>query len=166
MSEYLEIVIQADVQTKKNNYGQTKSGKRYKPTHIVETEKLALQQIPAEYFGMDLKHPGVEVFMEMPKKSWAMDQDGAWTTVLDYLVKAGVVHDDNIRSFNGPKYLHPVVEAERKKITITLMVATMPNSFITWLFTSRNVAKPTAVFALVRKVALPTFEMVRINARA
>lgn len=119
-SGFYEIVIQADVLSKKNNYKQTASGRRFKPAKIVETEKLALQQIPPDLFGLGLQHPGVEVFMEMPKKSWAMDQDGAWTTVLDYLVKAGVVKDDNIRNFNGPKIMHPVVEADRKKITVRL----------------------------------------------
>jgi hypothetical protein len=120
MSDFLEIVICGDVKSKKNNYSQTKSGKRFKPKDIVETEKLALLQIPPDYFGLELKHPAIEVFMEMPKKSFAMDQDGAYTTVLDYLVKSRVIFEDNIRNFNGPKYFHPVVEAERKKITVRL----------------------------------------------
>ncbi len=120
MSNCLEIVIEADVVSKKNSYQQTASGRRFKPVKIVETEKLALSQIPAEMYGLMLKHPAVEFFAFLPKRSWALDIDGVFTTILDYLTKAGVIKDDRVRDFNGPKLLHPVVESDRKKFIIKL----------------------------------------------
>lgn len=125
---YFDIVFEVDIQAKKNQYGQTKTGRRYKPAHIVETENLALSQIPTEFRGLQLMHPGVEVWFYIPKKSWTMDQDGAYTTALDWLVKAKVIKDDRISCFNGEKFFHPVVESDRKKIIIRLY----PDGKIPW----------------------------------
>ena len=120
MPDFYEIVIEADVVSKKNQYGQDKSGRRFKPKHVVETEKLALSQIPAELCGLRLQHPTVEFWSFIPKKSWALDIDGVFTTLCDYLVKAQVIEDDCIRRFNGSKLFHPTQESERKKFIIRL----------------------------------------------
>jgi len=117
---YLDITIEADVISKKNAYGSGKGGRRFKPDRVVDAENDALLQIPAEYFGLELKHPAVEFKAYLPKKSWAMDRDGAWTTVLDYLVKAGVLKDDNVRNFNAPVYLHPTEESAVKRFRVRI----------------------------------------------
>ena len=117
---YLDITICADVISKKNAYASGRGGRRFKPARVVDAENDALLQIPVEYFGLELVHPAVEFKAYLPKKSWAMDRDGAWTTVLDYLVKAGVLKDDNVRCFNSPVYLHPVTESTEKKFRIRI----------------------------------------------
>lgn len=116
----LDITIIADVISKKNAYASGRGGRRFKPKKVVEAENDALLQIPSEYFGLELVHPAVEFKAYLPKKSWAMDRDGAWTTVLDYLVKARVLKDDNVRCFNAPVYLHPVTESTEKKFRIRI----------------------------------------------
>lgn len=120
MPEYIEIIFEGNILSKKNCYAQTKTGRRYKPAGVVETEKLCLSQIPAEYCMLGLEHPGVEFFAYIPKKSWALDVDGVFTTICDYLVKAGVIIDDCIRKFNGAKVLHVVENAERKRFVVRL----------------------------------------------
>ena len=50
-------------------------------------------------------HPRVDVYFETVNAS--QDRDGIWTTVLDCLKRAGVIHDDSIRHFNGTVVLHP-----------------------------------------------------------
>jgi Holliday junction resolvase RusA-like endonuclease len=116
----LDITIIADVISKKNAYASGRGGRRFKPKKVVDAENDALLQIPSEYFGLELVHPAVEFKAYLPKKSWAMDRDGAWTTILDYLVKAKVIKDDNVRHFNAPVYLHPVEEAAEKKFRIRI----------------------------------------------
>jgi hypothetical protein len=120
MLDYYEIIIEADVVSKKNQYAQTRTGRRFKPQSIVETERLALAQIPADLYQLNLQHPAIEFIAFIPKKSWALDIDGVFTTICDYLVKAKVIKDDCIRHFNGPKLLHPVMESERKKFIIRI----------------------------------------------
>lgn len=117
---YLDITIEADVISKKNAYASGRGGRRFKPKRVVTAEEDALNQIPIELYGRFLEHPAVEFKAYLPKKSWAMDRDGAWTTILDYLVKAGVIKDDNVRCFNAPVYLHPVEEAAEKKFRIRI----------------------------------------------
>ncbi len=50
-------------------------------------------------------HPRVDVHYLVINES--QDRDGIWTTVLDCLQKAGVIHNDNIRWFNGTVVHHP-----------------------------------------------------------
>lgn len=114
------IILEIDAQSKKNRYRITKTGKFYKPKEIVDTEKLAFSQIPPEYYGLNLRHPAIEFWAEMPKKNWALDIDGLYTTIADLLVRFQVIKDDRIRDCNGPKLLHPVIEGPRKKFTIKL----------------------------------------------
>lgn len=116
----IKIVLEANIVSKKNVYAQTKTGRRFKPQSVRDTEELALGQIPAEYYGLNLRHPAIEFFAEVPKKSFALDVDGVFTTCLDYLVKFQVLKDDRIRDCNGPKLIHPVKEADRKRFTILL----------------------------------------------
>lgn len=120
MPSFYEIEFSCDVKSKKNMYAQTRDGRRFKPKSIVETEQLALSQIPPECWGLNLKHPAVETWMYWPKKSWAQDQDGAYTTILDWLVLSETIAEDNLRNFNGIKLHHPAVESDRKKFVIRL----------------------------------------------
>jgi Holliday junction resolvase RusA-like endonuclease len=120
MEEELVITIYGDTQSKKNRYRYSPSGKPYKPDFVREAENQALSQIPWEMQGLRLKNPAVVFSAIVPKKSMAMDIDGAFTTVLDYLVKAKVIQDDNIRNFNGPKLIVPAEEGDHKAMTIKL----------------------------------------------
>ena len=51
-------------------------------------------------------------------------------------------------------------------MVILFIAAIIPNSFIISAFVKTNVPKPIAVVALVKKVALPTFPIVRESAFA
>lgn len=110
----LEITIKADVISKKNAYASGRGGRRFKPKRVVDAEETAMFQIPHEYYCLNLQHPGIEFKAYLPKKLWSMDRDGVWTTILDYLVKAQVLKDDNVRNFNAPVYFHPVSESNEK----------------------------------------------------
>jgi len=117
---YLDITIKADVISKKNAYASGRGGRRFKPKRVVDAEETAMFQIPHEYYCLNLQHPAVEFKAYLPKKSWSMDRDGVWTTVLDYLVKTQVIKDDNVRNFNAPVYFHPVEESSEKIFRIRI----------------------------------------------
>lgn len=116
----LDITIKADVISKKNAYATGKGGRRFKPTRVVQAEQDAMFQIPTEYYGLELLHPAVEFKAYLPKKSWALDRDGVWTTILDYLVKAHVIKNDDVRNFNAPVYHHPAEESNEKIFRIRI----------------------------------------------
>lgn len=66
-------------------------------------------------------HPRVDVQFEVTNAS--QDRDGMWTTVLDCLKAARVIHDDNIRWFNGSIVHHPariVPTARQARMILTL----------------------------------------------
>ena len=117
---YLDITIKADVISKKNAYASGRGGRRFKPKRVVDAEETAMFQIPHEYYCLNIQHPAVEFKAYLPKKSWSMDRDGVWTTVLDYLVKTQVIKDDNVRNFNAPVYFHPVEESSEKIFRIRI----------------------------------------------
>lgn len=120
MANYFDIVLVADLKSKKNMYGQTKTGRRYKPKAVKDAEDASLMQIPAEFYGLELQHPAVEFFSFIPKKNWALDRDGIFTTGIDILVKFKVFKDDNIRNFNGLVLHHKVLEAAHKKFVFRI----------------------------------------------
>lgn len=120
-TEPFSIRFECDVQSKKNNYRRSKGGGMFKPDHVVETEMIALSQIPAEYIGLKLKHPAIILKADMPKKNMAADIDGIFTTILDYLVKAEVLADDCIRQCNGMKFIDVVHEAPSKSFEVTIL---------------------------------------------
>lgn len=117
---YHEIVISANIVSKKNAYAQTKKGRRFKPDSVKDAEKEALAQIPADLWFREIKHPLIAFYAEIPKKSMGLDVDGIWTTIADILVKAGVFKDDNIRNLNGGVLLMPVREYKEKRFTVRI----------------------------------------------
>lgn len=119
MPDYI-IELSFDCISKKNSYQQTKSGRRFKPKRVVDGELIALSQIPAELVDLKLKHPRIEFQAFIPKKSWSLDIDGVFTTILDILVKAGILAQDNIRNCNGGISILPVQDSARKRFVIKL----------------------------------------------
>lgn len=115
-----QIVIESPIVSKKNAYAQTKTGRRFKPKSVKDAEDLAIQQLPPEMYGLELKHPALEFFAFVPKKNWALDRDGLLTTILDYLVKFKILKDDNIRNFNGKVLVHTVLDAPRKRFVLRI----------------------------------------------
>ena len=117
---YHEVIIEANIVSKKNAYAQTKKGRRFKPDSVKDAEKEALAQIPADLWFREIRHPLIAFYAEIPKKNMALDLDGVFTTITDILVKAKVFKDDNIRNLNGGVILMPVKEGSVKRFTVRI----------------------------------------------
>lgn len=115
-----EIVLEANIVSKKNAYQSAKNGRRFKPKSVVDTEKDAISQIPADLWGIEMMHPHMVFWFNLPSKSFAADRDGIATTILDYLVRTKVLKDDNCRNCNGVVIFMPAVKSDSKKFTIWL----------------------------------------------
>jgi Holliday junction resolvase RusA-like endonuclease len=102
MTDCITIVFIGAVPAKKNKYRPRfgGSGKRFfKDTNLDAALKALDAQIPANYRGLKLEHPEIEWYFQVP--AGKTDRDNKITTILDILVAAGVLYDDNIRRCNG-----------------------------------------------------------------
>jgi hypothetical protein len=115
-----EIVLEADIVSKKNAYAPRKGGGFRKPDWIKNVEKDAISQIPAELWGIEMIHPHMVFWFNLPSKSFALDRDGVVTTILDFMVRTKVLKDDNCRNSNGVVILMPAAKSDSKKFTVWL----------------------------------------------
>lgn len=108
-----KIVLKGKVPTKKNELRprKTNAGKitYYRDEETTSLINALTFQIPQELRDLKLKHPLMSFKFDVPKRSDAADRDGKYTTILDILVKTGVLIDDNIRNCNG---VHEIMESE------------------------------------------------------
>lgn len=115
-----KIELKGKVPSKKNQLRprKTKYGKitYYKDTDTQSLIDALSFQIPANLRGMKLKHPLMSFKFDVPTRGEAADRDGKYTTILDILVKTGVLADDNIRNCNG---VHEIMESETKDEHVT-----------------------------------------------
>lgn len=83
-------------------------------------ELLALETYARIRWGPrpPLTHPDISVTFYCVNA--AQDRDGMLTTVLDVLVKARVLTDDNMRHCNGAIVLRPAVIGKEQKTVIEL----------------------------------------------
>ena len=109
----LALRIDATLVSKKNQLvpgKPKKNGKMSKP-HYSARARLSMDEIieaiPGALRDLQLVHPDVEVFFYVDMAGAKIDKDGIWTTVLDCLVKVGLIQDDSIEKFNGTVTLHP-----------------------------------------------------------
>jgi hypothetical protein len=117
----IEITFHGQVISKKNLYMPTIAGGT-----VIFIKNSALQakldtlacQIPGDYRDIKLENPDIRV--EMTVAHIRGDQDGAYTTLLDLLVDAGVLYNDNIARCNGRKILEPCVISDHWKTVVTL----------------------------------------------
>jgi hypothetical protein len=134
LDDTYEIPLWGRVCSKKNAYRTRKDRPgMFKDTALRrELDRLALQ-IPGELRGLELVHPAIEVFFEIPKPAGrqrpdAADRDGKLTTILDLLVAYKVLKDDSIRYCNGTVIVHPAKIGTQHYTKIVLRLRTDPDA--------------------------------------
>jgi hypothetical protein len=116
-----EITLWGQLVSKKNMYTpiKTESGVIFIKNSQLQAKINALAcQIPADMRGLKLENPDILVRMTVAHQQG--DQDGAYTTLLDILVDAGVLWNDNIKRCNGRKILEPCVVSDHWKTVVIL----------------------------------------------
>lgn len=81
-------------------------------------DRLSMQ-IPGEVRDLGLLHPDIEFFFTVP--DGRIDTDNSITTLMDILVKMGVLQDDSVAKNNGTKTIHP---ARRGDVATTIIKLT------------------------------------------
>lgn len=107
----IEILLIGYIPSKKNLYKRAgfTHGRRgmYKDQSVVACLDSLAAQIPQAYLGLKLEHPRVSWQFTVPAAR--QDRDNMKTAVLDILVKAGVLANDNIARYNGLETIHPAI---------------------------------------------------------
>lgn len=108
--EYVGVMLEftGRIPTKKNGFraaggADRKNNVVYKDG--IREEMAAIQKaIALQWSGGAVLHPVLIWDLDIHE---AADRDGAHTTVLDCMVKAGVLVDDNVRNCNGLEIIRP-----------------------------------------------------------
>ncbi len=79
-----------------------------------------LQQISREWWDLRLRDPTIVMQRFAPKKNKRRDRDQILVTLLDLLVKAGVLIDDSDLYNNGDWHILKTQIAEAQKVVLTL----------------------------------------------
>ena len=106
--------------TAKGVAGTTYMGIRTKSAVKDAMDRAGLQ-IPGELRDLKLRHPDIEMFCVVGRED--VDTDNIFSTVLDILVKYGVLADDNCRHCNGTKTSHPAKIVPNEWETLILLDA-------------------------------------------
>lgn len=92
----MKLVIGGVVPSKKNSRINTRSGRSFPSARFTEWEKPALLELKEQFEGLKVTEYPISVTMIFfNKDNRRHDLDNQSSSVLDTLVKAGVLEDDN-----------------------------------------------------------------------
>jgi Holliday junction resolvase RusA-like endonuclease len=112
------LTLRGHCPSKKNLWRRGRGQKAYLDRSAqAEIDSLVLQARSA-WKRAPLSHPSVDVHIYT--RSRRQDRDNIVTTLLDVLVKAGVLAGDNIAKFNGPVTVHPAQIDREERVVIHL----------------------------------------------
>src|SRR6266568_4422907 len=114
----IELEIYGNIPTVKDSYLPVmRKGKPALTKDRKLTAKLnyILEQIPREVWDTKLKHPTITMQRYAPEQNQRRDRDGMLTTLLDLLVRAGVLEDDSDLYNNGAWHILPTQIADAQK---------------------------------------------------
>lgn len=128
MKDAIEFVIYGKVPNVKDRYRLGYSGgkmRMFKDRQLAALLDSLAVQIPAELRNLHLKHPDLDVTFIVPMdnardRPSRSDRDGMLTTILDILVRMGVIRDDSISVFNGTIILRPAQVGKDYKTIIRI----------------------------------------------
>lgn len=127
MRTWLEILFVGYVPSKKNNLRKGRKGQGY---HYDEATRACIDalttQVPAAYRGLKLVHPKVSWQITVPAAR--QDRDAIKTTILDILVKTGVLANDNIKNYNGHEHNHPAIVDPTQEPSVLVRLRPAPDA--------------------------------------
>ena len=113
------LVLFVHCPAKKNLWKRGKGGRTYIDDEVQALIDVLTVQAKAQWKHEPVRHPWMS--FEFFTRDRRRDRDNLLTTVLDCLRDAGVIVNDNIKSFNGTVVLLPAVidKNEQVKIEVT-----------------------------------------------
>lgn len=121
LTEPLVLELYGEIPSKKNSY-KKRSGRgrgMFKDRDLQSKLDYLTLQIPAEARGLELVHPDMRIQFIVPDRR--RDRDNLVTALLDVLVVAGVLKNDNIASFNGRLVIEPAEVDQQFYTRVTLI---------------------------------------------
>jgi len=124
----IELELYGKIPTVKDSYLPVmRKGKPALTKDRKLTAKLnyILEQIPREYWDLRLKHPEIIMQRFAPPENQRRDRDGMLTTILDLLVRAGILVDDSDLYNNGDWHIlkTQIIEGTPQKVLLILETA-------------------------------------------
>lgn len=114
-----ELQLWGEVPSKKNAYTPRANGRgMFKSAALDAKINYLLLQIPPELRGLKLLHPNITFSFTVPDRR--RDRDNMAQCLLDAMVQAGVLANDNIASCNGRIVIEPAQIGDQFHTRITL----------------------------------------------
>lgn len=112
----MTLVLQGHCPSKKNLWKRGRGGRTYIDEEVKVLIDALTAQARAQWKHDPVEHP--ELSVRFFTRDRHRDRDNLLTTVLDCLRDAGVIFNDNIKSFNGTLVLLPAVIDENERVAI------------------------------------------------
>jgi Holliday junction resolvase RusA-like endonuclease len=112
-----EIILYGTAVSKKNSYRPHAGGMHKDKQLQAELDNLEMQ-VPGPCRDLRLEHPEIDFYIKT--RSARRDRDNIVTTLLDVLVRCGVLVDDNVSHSNGRMTIHPAEVCEEDSVRIVI----------------------------------------------
>ncbi len=122
----IEIDLFGQIPSKKNRYLAVIKKKTGKAGLVKDRKMRAkydylVEQVPTEYFDLQLKHPTITFQRYATADGFCQDRDGIATTIFDeILVRLGIIIDDSDIHNNGLWIFKPTQLSDAPRLRITL----------------------------------------------
>ena len=116
----MTLVLRGHCPSKKNLWRRGRGGRTYIDDKTADLIDALTVQARAQWKHEPVTHPDVRV--QFFARDRRRDRDNLLTTVLDCLREAGVIVNDNIKSFNGAVILLPAVVDKDERVVIEVTV--------------------------------------------
>jgi Holliday junction resolvase RusA-like endonuclease len=109
----MTLTLRGAIPCKKNSYRRSVNGRMYKTDEQAADIRALEWQAKAQWCDEPVTHPAITMRFYLP--DMRRDRDNLATTVLDVLVNAGVLVNDNVRRCNGRIVIEPaVIDADER----------------------------------------------------
>lgn len=121
----IRLVLRGSVPSKKNALRRRSSSSKGVGYHYDETVKAQMDALVTQariQWGARRETANPRILITFFVANRRQDRDGMFTTILDALVKARVLHDDNQQWCNGPVTIYPSVVVDPREVRTEILV--------------------------------------------
>ena len=112
------LILHGHCPSKKNLWQRGKSGRMFLNNAVKAEINALIRQATAQWPDCPVKHPELDVTFYV--RDARPDRDNKLTTLFDCLRDAGIIKNDNIKSFNGTIVLRPAVIDKKERVVVRI----------------------------------------------